>query len=120
MQEGRHKELSEGQYYVHKGEVVCEVRTHYAIINFKLELQVRACLLCLICGLFVWDDSMGSGWRTHSNHFIHHSMRQDGARGKFTQLYMKEHSSLPYKDPTGVPVPHKVPYNNFTFYRCTI
>ena len=25
---------------MHKGEVVAEVRTHYSIINFRLELQV--------------------------------------------------------------------------------
>lgn len=66
---------------MHKGEVHIEVRTHYSIINFSLELQ-------------------------------------DGARGKFSQLYMKEHTSLAYKDPSGTPVPHTPAYDNFKFYRC--
>lgn len=83
-QEGRHKDLSEGSYYVHKGEVVCEVRTHYAIIHLRLALEDRA----------------------------------EG--GKFARLQLLEHSSLGLTDPTGVPVPHKVPYDPFVFYRCQI
>ena len=41
FREGRHKDLCEGTFYIHRGEVYCQVNTSYAIINFKFEVQVR-------------------------------------------------------------------------------
>lgn len=82
LQENRHKDLCEGEYYVQKGEVVAGVRTHYAIINFRFQIQ---------------DGSP--------------------ARGKFTQLYLVEHSSLAFNDPSGQPIAHKLPHDNFNFHR---
>lgn len=114
-QEGRHKDLSEGHYHVHKGEVHIEVRTHYSIINFSLELQVG---LGLGLGLRLGDGRRFGGSADGLTNHQFKTKRQDGARGKFSQLYMKEHTSLAYKDPSGTPVPHTPAHDNFKFYGC--
>jgi hypothetical protein len=35
------KELNEGVFWTHKGEVHCQVRTSYSLINFRLEIGGR-------------------------------------------------------------------------------
>ena len=85
------KELSEGVFWTHKGEVHCQIRTSYSLINFRLEIGERG------------------GAREGT--------REGGEGGKFTELTMEEHSSVPYNDPTATPVPHKPAYAPFVFHK---
>ena len=94
------KEISEGRFYIHKGECICEIRTSYSLIHFRLELQ---------------DTISHSYVQTHSHlHF------QERGGGKFTQLVMKEHTSVSLTDPSGnnTQIPHKVAYDPFVFWKC--
>ncbi|KAM3571110.1 hypothetical protein VYU27_006853 [Nannochloropsis oceanica] len=84
------KELSEGVYWTHKKEIYCQIRTSYSLINFRLEIGER-----------------GAG-------------REGGRGGKFTELAMEEHSSVPYNDPTATPVAHKPAYAPFMFHRVSM
>jgi hypothetical protein len=40
---------------------------------------------------------------------------QDGIRGHFTALLLREHTSVPFADPTGTPIPHKTTYETFNY-----
>jgi len=81
------KELNEGVFWTHKGEVHCQVRTSYSLINFRLEIGGRE------------------------------GGREGGRGGVFTELVMEEHSSVPFNDPTATPIPHKPAYAPFVFHK---